>query len=112
MANHLKVLAELFKVAGLTQAEVAKSMSYDAPSMISMALKGKRNLGRKELLKMCEIAGVTLAELASLSDDLPITKTKEAVQAASIIDGLPENLRKDALDFIKGLSAQNKHKKL
>lgn len=112
MAIHMKVLAKLLKTAGLKQAEVAKRMGYNSPSMISMVINGKRNLGRDELLKMCQIAGITLAELASQSDDLPITKTKEAVLAASIIDGLPENLRKDALDFIKGLAAQNRHKKL
>lgn len=111
MASHLQVLASLFKAAGLTQADVAARMGYNAPSMISMALNGKRNLGRKELLMMCEIAGVTLAELAGQSDDLQVTETREAVQAASIIDTLPDNLRQDALDFIKGLAARSKHTK-
>lgn len=110
MATHLQVLASLFKAAGLTQADVAARMGYNAPSMISMALNGKRNLGRKELLRMCEIAGVTLAHLASMSDDLHITETSEAIQAAEIIDKLPEDMRTDALDFIKGLAARSKHK--
>ena len=112
MANHLQVLAKIFKATGLTQADVAKHMYYKSPSMISMVLRGERGMGLEELMKMCDIAGITLAELASKSDDLKLTETTEALEAASIIDALPGELRQDALDFIKGLAARNKHKPL
>ena len=47
-------------------------------------------MGREELKRMCELAGVTLVELAGLSDDLKITKRAESAEAAAILDNMTE----------------------
>lgn len=109
MAGHLKILSQLFRDQGIKQGDVAKDMGYSSPSAISMILAGKRGVGRKELLRMCELAGVSLTQLAGLSDDLHLTETPEALQGASLIDAMPESMRQDALDILKGMAAKAKH---
>jgi len=42
---------------------------------------------------MCELAGITIVYLASISDDLKVAKRKESVEAAAIMDdATPEEL--------------------
>lgn len=57
MAGHLQVLARLLRERNITQGDVALKLGYNSPSAISMILGGKRGIGRKELLIMCELAG-------------------------------------------------------
>lgn len=109
MAGHLKILSQLFRDKGIKQSDVAQKMGYNSPSAISMILAGKRGIGRKELLQMCEIAGVSLTQLAGLSDDLHLTETAEALQGATLIDAMPESMRQDVLDILKGMAAKAKH---
>lgn len=109
MAGHLKILSQLFRDQGIKQSDVAVKMGYNSPSAISMILAGRRGIGRKELLEMCKIAGVSLAQLAGLSDDLQLTETPEALQGASLIDSMPDDMRQDALDILKGMAARAKH---
>jgi transcriptional regulator with XRE-family HTH domain len=93
MRSHLSILAQLLKEQGLTQTQVAARLGYKSGSAVGMMLRGERGMGREELEKMCELAGITVAILAAQSDDLVLTKRPEAVEAATIIDDAsPEEL--------------------
>ena len=84
--SHLSILKDLLAARKVKQIEVAKALGYNSQSQVSMMLKGKRPVGRAELEKMCEMAGITLVALAEMSDDLKLTQRAEAIEAASIID--------------------------
>lgn len=86
MRSHLAILAELLKRRKVKQIEVARALGYKTQSQVSMMLRGKRPVGREELEKMCEMAGITVVALAEMSNDLKVAKRPEAVEAASIID--------------------------
>lgn len=106
MASHIAVLAKLIREAGLRQSDIAVKMGYKSPSAVGMMLSGQRKLGRKELLKMLEIIGVSLIDLASQSDDLKIAKTEEAVIAAEILDELSKDDRDEAILLLKAIKAR------
>lgn len=93
MRPHLPILAALLKAKGLKQKDVAKALGYKSASGIGMMLRGERGMERGVLEGMCELAGITIATLAAMSDDLVLTKRPEAVEAAVIVDELtPEQL--------------------
>ncbi len=89
MRAHLTILASLLKEAGVSQKEVATALGYKSQAMISMMLRGERPVGRAELERMCELAGVTIVGLAGMSDDLVLTKRPEALEGAAILDEIP-----------------------
>lgn len=90
MRHHLPILARLLKDKGLRQEDIAKSLGYNSPSAIGMMLRGERGMDRGVLAAMCELAGITVVALASMSDDLHLAKRAEAVEAAVLIDGMTE----------------------
>ena len=89
MRAHLPILASLLRGKGVSQAAVAKALGYKSQAMVSMMLRGERPVGRAELERMCELAGVTIVALAEMSDDLLLTKRQEALEGAVILDELP-----------------------
>ena len=89
MRAHLPILASLLRKKGVSQAAVAKALGYKSQAMVSMMLRGERPVGRAELEKMCELAGVTIVGLAGMSDDLVLTKRPEALEGAAILDEIP-----------------------
>lgn len=97
------ILAQKLKEAGLRQSDVAKALGYNSPSAIGMMLSGKRGIGRMELEKMCDLAGITLVDLSNMSDDLKLTNTPEASEGASIIDALPPDKRELALQMLRAI---------
>lgn len=109
MASYRQVLANLFRLAGLRQSDVAARMGYKSASAIGMMLSGQRAIGRKELELMCQIANTTLVELAAQSDDLKLANTYEAIAAADIMDSMPQDMREDALTMLKAMRAKAKH---
>lgn len=90
MKEHLDILAKLLATAGLRQSDIAEQLGYKSASAIGMMLRGERQLTRSDLERMCELAGTTIVGLAELSDDLILTKRREAVEGAAILDMLPE----------------------
>lgn len=103
MRAYRSILAQKLKEAGYRQSDVAKALGYNSPSAIGMMLRGSRSIGREELLKMCELAGISLVELAGLSDDLKITKTTEALEGAEILDSLPPDQLAAAIAMLRAL---------
>lgn len=103
MRGYRAILAKRFKEKGLTQSEVSKRIGYSSGSTVGMMLRGDRTIGREDLERMCEVAGITLIELASLSDDLKLTTTHEATEAASILDALPPEKRELAMQMLRAI---------
>lgn len=103
MRAYRVILAQKLKDAGHRQSDVAKALGYSSPSAIGMMLRGERQIGRQELEKMCELAGITIIELAGLSNDLKITKTEEALEGAEILDGLPPAELAAAMAMLRAL---------
>lgn len=66
-----------------------------------MMLRGERGMSREDLERLCEVAGVTVAQLAAQSNDLVLTKHRESVEAASLVDDLPAEARKALLALIR-----------
>lgn len=89
LRSHLAILAELLRRRRIKQIDVAKALGYNSQSQVSMMLRGERPVGRQELERMCEMAGITLVALAEMSDDLKLAQRAEAVEAATIIDEVP-----------------------
>jgi transcriptional regulator with XRE-family HTH domain len=89
MRSHLSILAGLLRSRGVKQEDVAKALGYNSQSMVSMMLRGERPVGRVELERMCEMAGITIVGLAAMSDDLVLAKRPEAVEGAAILDEIP-----------------------
>lgn len=93
MRKHLPILASLLKAAGYKQSDVATILGYKSGSAVGMMLRGERPMGRGDLEKMCELAGITVISLASVSDDLHLAKRPESVEGAAILDECtPEEL--------------------
>ena len=86
MRSHLTILSGLLRKKGVKQSEVAAALGYTSQSMISMMLRGERPVGRAELERMCELAGITVVALAEVSDDLHLAKRAESIEAAAILD--------------------------
>lgn len=104
MRKHLTILASLLKAQGLTQKAVADRLGYDSASAVGMMLRGERLVGREELMRMCELAGVTLVQLASMSDDLRIARTAEAAEGAAILDELTPEQRLAAIAMLRAMA--------
>lgn len=58
-------------------------------------------MSREDLERLCEMAGVTIAQLAAQSNDLVLTKHRESVEAASLVDELPAEARKALVALIR-----------
>lgn len=90
MRQHRLILKQLFDSRPeITLPIIAARMGWKSPRTAAMKLDGSRGWKTGELAKMCEIVGITIVQLAEMSDDLIVTKTGEAVTGARIIDELP-----------------------
>jgi transcriptional regulator with XRE-family HTH domain len=93
MRKHVDILAELLEKRVGKQGAIAKALGYKSASAVGMMLRGERGMSLKLLQEMCELAGITIVYLASISDDLTVAKRKESVEAAAIMDdATPEEL--------------------
>lgn len=100
--KHTVILARLLKAKGLRQEDVARALGYKSPSAIGMMLRGERAMGREELEKMCELAGITILALAEQSDDLHLAKRAEAIEAAAIIDEMSSDDLARLMPLLRG----------
>lgn len=92
MITYRSVLKAKLKETGLSQRQIATAMGWGNQATVSLRLTGKRDWAEGELAKMCELAGVTIIELAATSDDMPgFTRRKDTVVGAAILDRLPNN---------------------
>lgn len=106
MRSHLSILSALLREAKVTQLEVAKALGYESQGAISMMLSGQRPMGRQELEKICEMAGITVVALAAISDDLVLTKRPESVEAAAILDRIPPEEVAAAMALLRAYQAK------
>lgn len=100
---HREILADLLRAQRLSYDAVAKRMGWKSPRSVSHKLRGTRDWATGELERMCKVAGITLVQLAEMSNDLHLTKTPEAISAARIVDELPAARREAALQYLKAL---------
>ena len=91
MRSYRHILKSALKAKGLNHVQIAKVMGWDSPATAGHKLRGRNEWRPGELERMCELAGVTIMSLAAQSDDLKLTKRKEAVEGAAILDELPQN---------------------
>lgn len=55
---------------------------------------------------MCELAGMTIIELAAVSDDMPgFSKRKGVAEGASILDDLPDAQFEAAMQMLRAMQA-------
>lgn len=105
---HREILADLLRAKHLTNPMVAKRMGWKSPRSVAHKLRGTRDWATGELERMCKIAGITLVQLAEMSNDIHLTKTSEAVSAARMVDELSFADRERALQYLKGLQGDGK----
>lgn len=108
MRSHLTILSRLLKEKGLRQEDVAKALGYKSASAIGMMLRGERRMEREVLEKICELAGVTIVELAAISDDLHIARRPEAVESAAIIDEMTPEEVAAVMPLLRAYRRRNK----
>lgn len=106
MRSHLAILKSLLKEKNLTQEDVAKALGYKSASAVGMMLRGERAMARVVLEKTCELAGITLVALADMSDDLRLTQTADAVEGATIIDGMTPEERAAIMPLLRAYRKQ------
>lgn len=92
--THLENLDALYKALRYSDRYVAKEMGWKSDRTVAMKLSGERALRPGELQRMCTIAKITIAELADMSSDLEITKYKEALKAARLLDKLSDSTKR------------------
>ena len=97
---HRVVLAHLLKQQGITLQAVADVMGWKSPRAVAHKLKGERDWATGELEKMCKIVGITLIELAEMSNDVHVTRTPEAMTAARIMDNASPLERERMMQFL------------
>lgn len=90
MRSYLRILASALQKAGLSHRDIATAMGWKSPGAVGHKLRGIRPITHGELERMCELAGITLVDLAAASDDLRIVKKPKAAELASIGDGLSD----------------------
>jgi hypothetical protein len=82
-------------------------MGWKSPGTAGHKLIGRTDFGEGELARMCELAGMTIIELASQSDDLPwFSKRKGVAEGASILDSLSDAQFEAAIQMLRALSNQ------
>lgn len=101
MPTHLQVLKSKFESIGLTQRDVANLMGWKSNSTVSFKLNGKRDWSDGELIKMCEIAGITIVELSLLSDDFPLSKFRDSIEIAALADQMSQEKRSKLLELAR-----------
>lgn len=80
-------------------------MGWASQSAVSHKLNGKRDWSEGELTRMCELAGITVLWLAENSDDLVITKNRNALKVASLADELTESQLAAVLSLMESMKS-------
>lgn len=106
MREHRRILASILKSKDLSHADIAKRMGWKSASAVGNKLRGERDWNSGELARMCEIAGITILQLAEMSDDLMLAKNQDTVTIARIADELPPALREQALQYLKSIAGR------
>jgi hypothetical protein len=83
-------------------------MGWKADGTAGHKLGGRNEWKPGELERMCELAGMTIVSLAAMSDDLKVTKRKEAVEGAAILDDLPKEQLIAAMAMLRAMQAPPK----
>lgn len=96
MRTHLDNLDALYRALGFSDRYVANEMGWSSDRTVAMKLAGERALKPGELQRMCKIAKITVTELADMSSDLEITKFKEALKAAKLLDKIHDQAKRAA----------------
>lgn len=96
----------LMREKGISQKEMAKLIGVKTQTGVSYMLTGKSDINREMLNAMCEVLGITVVELATISSDLKVAKTAEAVQAAAIMDSLTPENRDLALALLRQMASK------
>jgi transcriptional regulator with XRE-family HTH domain len=103
VSSYRDILQNLFTAQGKSHADIAKALGWDSPSTVGNKLRGERRTQLTELEAMAREAGITLVQLAALSDDLILADHSESVEAASIIDAWPEDKRQLAVQMLRAI---------
>jgi hypothetical protein len=78
-------------------------MGWATQGAVSHKLNGRRDWAEGELQRMCELAGVTVLWLAENSDDLVITRNKQALKVASLADSLTDSQLAAVLSLMESM---------
>lgn len=101
MRNHRTILAKALKNKGHTYKSIAKVMGWTA-SAVGHKLLGRRDWSEGELARMCELAGMTIIELAALSEDMPVYFRRAGVaEGASILESLNDKQFEAAMHMLR-----------
>lgn len=101
--QHKIILARLLKDAGYTHASAAKAIGYRSGSAVGMMLRGERELGIGDLKNLCDLAGVSVVTLGSMSDDLVLTTHPETAAIAKEVDSMGPGAREAVWALIRAL---------
>lgn len=92
MDKHRSILKNKLREVGLTQKEIASRMGWSSQGTVSAKLNGDRDWSEGELARMCELAGITIVELAALSGDMSgFFKRQGVAEGASILEALNDD---------------------
>jgi hypothetical protein len=81
-------------------------MGWKSPASAGHKLTGRTDWSEGELARMCELAGMTIIELAAQSDDMPgFSKRKGVAEGASILDDLPDAQFEAAMQMLRAMQA-------
>lgn len=106
MRQHKTILARLLKDAGYTHASAAKAIGYKSGSAVGMMLRGERELGMDDLKKLCDLAGVSVVTLASMSDDLVLTTHPDTAAMAKELDTMTPEAREAVWALIRAMKSR------
>lgn len=106
LRQHKVILARLLKEAGYSHASAAKAIGYSSGSAVGMMLRGERGLGMEDLKKLCDLAGVSVVTLASMSDDLMLTTSPETAEIARELDGMTPEQRAAVRQMIAAIKGR------
>ena len=110
MRHYLAILTEMLEDTGLKQGDIAKRTGFKSASAIGMKLRGEREITREELAMLCKIAGITIVELASISEGLVISNHKETTEIAARADKLTKEQRNAILAMVRSFSTEKPDK--
>ena len=108
MRSHRQILARALKEKGYTHVTIAKAMGWKSPASAGHKLTGRTDWSEGELGRMCQLAGMTIIELAAKSDDMPgFAHRKEVAEGAAILDGLSDEEFAVAMAMLRTLKGKN-----
>ena len=109
MRGHRAILAVALKNNGLSHLAIAKAMGWKSGGSVGHKLSGRRDWAENELARMCELAGMTLIELAAQSDDMQgFSKRKGVAEGAAILDDLTDEQFAAAMSMLRAMKPSSK----